>query len=245
MLPFTPRLIPAILPNLAHHVSMIQSAAIRTNKLLTKVIQDLPYPGDKPSRQSTIEKTTSARTFTGSPTPPATALPSRQSTIQAAPQRDLSSPESVADAQPSASDKPQTPKSRAGNLVPAAPDIPSRPQSRTSSISASITPAPAVAAPTLPSPVQEEQCEDEDIFDYVATVNELTVQFLSEHEQTRVAALQWLIMLHQKAPKKVIIMNDPVSTLAHSIGDTGHGRWHIPCAAQDVVRPIRGGLLIS
>ena len=59
----------------------------------------------------------------------------------------------------------------------------------------------------LPPPVQEEQDEDEDededVFDYVATVNGLTVQFLSEHEQTRVAALQWLIMLHQKAPKKV------------------------------------------
>jgi hypothetical protein len=26
---------------------------------------------------------------------------------------------------------------------------------------------------------------------------------LSEHEETRVAALKWLIMLHQKAPKKV------------------------------------------
>ncbi|KAI9452938.1 armadillo-type protein [Russula earlei] len=33
MVPFTPRLIPAILPNLAHHVPMIQSSAIRTNKL--------------------------------------------------------------------------------------------------------------------------------------------------------------------------------------------------------------------
>jgi hypothetical protein len=34
-------------------------------------------------------------------------------------------------------------------------------------------------------------------------VNALTIQFLSEHEETRVAALKWLIMLHQKAPKKV------------------------------------------
>ena len=205
MLPSTPRLIPAILPNLAHHVPMIQSAAIRTNKLLTKVIQELPYPGDQPSRQSTIERTT-IRTFTSSPTPPApSVLPSRQSTIQAAPQRDVSSPESMAD--PSiAPDKitaPQTPKSRSTTLVPTASEIPSRPRSRTSSISTSGPPAPTVVGPTLPSPVQEEQCDDEDVFDYVATVNELTIQFLSEHEQTRVAALQWLIMLHQKAPKKV------------------------------------------
>lgn len=204
MLPFTPRLIPAILPNLAHHVPMIQSAAIRTNKLLTKVIQDLPYPVDKSPRQSTIEKSTSSRTFTSSPTPPAPpVLPSRQSTLQVGPPRDASSPESMADGQPSTvSDKttvPQTQKSRSGTAVSAATEVPSRPQSRTSMISTSGPPAPVVVAPMLPSPVQE----DEDIFDYVATVNELTIQFLSEHEQTRVAALQWLIMLHQKAPKKV------------------------------------------
>jgi len=45
--------------------------------------------------------------------------------------------------------------------------------------------------------------EENDPFDYQATVNELTIQFLSEYEETRVAALKWLIMLHQKAPKKV------------------------------------------
>lgn len=208
MVPFTPRLIPAILPNLAHHVPMIQSAAIRTNKLLTKVIQDLPYPLDKSSRQPTVEKSTSSRTFTGSPTLPAAPVPpSRQSTLQPGPQRDASSPESMADGQPStASDKttaPQTQRSRSGTTVPAASEIPSRPQSRMSLISTSGPPAPVVVGPTVPSPVQEERNEDEDVFDYVATVNELTIQFLSEHEQTRVAALQWLIMLHQKAPKKV------------------------------------------
>ncbi|KAG6373813.1 vacuolar protein 14 C-terminal Fig4p binding-domain-containing protein [Boletus reticuloceps] len=212
MLPFTPRLIPAILPNLAHHVPMIQSAAIRTNKLLTKVIQDLPYPVDKTSRQSTIEKTPSSRPFTGSPTPTPAVLPSRQPTLQPGPQRDASSPESMMDGQPStASDKttaPQTQKSRSGTTVPGTSEIPSRPQSRTSSVSTSGPPPPAAVAPTLPSPVQEEKDEDEDVFDYVATVNGLTVQFLSEHEQTRVAALQWLIMLHQKAPKKILAMED-------------------------------------
>jgi vacuole morphology and inheritance protein 14 len=45
--------------------------------------------------------------------------------------------------------------------------------------------------------------EETDPFDYQATVNELTIQFLSEFEETRVAALKWLIMLHQKAPRKV------------------------------------------
>lgn len=55
-------------------------------------------------------------------------------------------------------------------------------------------------APPSPQPLPPEEY---DFFDYQATVNELTIQFLSEHEDTRVAALKWLIMLHQKAPKNV------------------------------------------
>jgi vacuole morphology and inheritance protein 14 len=49
---------------------------------------------------------------------------------------------------------------------------------------------------------------EEDPFDARETVNQLTLQFLSEHEETRIAALEWLSMLHQKSPKKVSrIMN--------------------------------------
>ncbi|RMZ87538.1 hypothetical protein DV736_g5229, partial [Chaetothyriales sp. CBS 134916] len=44
--------------------------------------------------------------------------------------------------------------------------------------------------------------------DYAAAVNALTLQFLNEHEETRAAALSWLIMLHRKAPKKVLAFND-------------------------------------
>lgn len=44
--------------------------------------------------------------------------------------------------------------------------------------------------------------------DYAAAVNSLTLQFLNENERTRVAALTWLIMLHQKAPRKVVAFND-------------------------------------
>jgi vacuole morphology and inheritance protein 14 len=51
--------------------------------------------------------------------------------------------------------------------------------------------------------VNSMPAEEGDPFDYQSTVNELTIQFLSEFEETRVAALKWLIMLHQKAPKKV------------------------------------------
>ncbi|EGO02004.1 hypothetical protein SERLA73DRAFT_104235 [Serpula lacrymans var. lacrymans S7.3] len=157
MIPFTPRLVPAILPNLAHHVPMIQSAALRTNKLLTNVIENLPSPSEGPLRQQSTDKlsVTPSRAYTSSPTPSTPSLaPSRQVNVEktpVAPMRDLSSPDNT-----------------------------------------SQVPAP----------------EEADLFDYQATVNELTIQFLSEHEQTRVAALKWLIMLHQKAPKKILAMDD-------------------------------------
>ncbi|KIW89161.1 uncharacterized protein Z519_10013 [Cladophialophora bantiana CBS 173.52] len=57
----------------------------------------------------------------------------------------------------------------------------------------------STAAPS-PQPIAD--------LDYAAAVNALTLQFLNEHEETRVAALSWLIMLHRKAPKKVLAFND-------------------------------------
>lgn len=55
------------------------------------------------------------------------------------------------------------------------------------------TPRSAITAETV----------DEDAFDVGETVNVLTLQFLSDHAETRIAALEWLLMLHLKAPQKV------------------------------------------
>ena len=44
--------------------------------------------------------------------------------------------------------------------------------------------------------------------DYTLAVGTLTLQFLNEHEATRVAALGWLIMLHKRAPQRVLATND-------------------------------------
>lgn len=211
MVPFTPRLIPAILPNLAHHVSMIQSAAIRTNKLLLNVIQNLPSPTDSAPRPAT-EKTATQRNAAGaSPTPTATSSnPSRQSTAGRDSGRgDVSSPEDLVDTPtpPSAPlpNPPLSTKSRGSTMQsslsdmgpPLPPTGPSRPQSPMSGI---YVPGLVSVVPRSPQPALPEEI---DFFDYQATVNELTIQFLSEHEDTRVAALKWLIMLHQKAPKDV------------------------------------------
>lgn len=56
----------------------------------------------------------------------------------------------------------------------------------------------------IPSLTSRSQAD----LDYAAAVNSLTLLFLNDHEATRVAALTWLIMLHRKAPKKVLAFND-------------------------------------
>ncbi|KAF9021519.1 ARM repeat-containing protein [Hymenopellis radicata] len=205
MVPFTPRLIPAVLPNLAHHVEMIQSMALRTNKLLLGVIQNLPPPSDLPPKSR----------MPASPTPGASTSTSRQSTMgttSTKDSRDVSSPESLPEA-PS----PVPPQPAAAGLT----------RSRGSGVDITMTPRPAAVAEIQSvAPVSRPHSpislistgqtanvpsiapQEDDPFDYQATVNELTIQFLSEYEETRVAALKWLIMLHQKAPKKILAMDD-------------------------------------
>ncbi|KAH9833697.1 ARM repeat-containing protein [Rhodofomes roseus] len=217
MVPFTPRLIFVILPNLSHHVPMIQSAALRTNKALLNVIQSLPPPVDAPARQGTDKSSSSAsQVAPGSPTPVAATLaPSRQSTASkdGVAARDLTSPEAVSPPETgTASDRPSTASSQ---------------RTRTNALQGSVTlataeavqsgaqtsrPASPISAISMPqvqtSPEASLLQEKSDQFDYQATVNALTIQFLSEHEDTRVAALKWLIMLHQKAPKKILAIDD-------------------------------------
>lgn len=228
MVPFTPRLIPAILPNLAHHVVMIQSAAIRTNKLLLNVIQKLPSPQEPPPfRPPPADKANPSTRTPRSPEPVATASTStsnatnsRQSTLSSQASRETSSPELALD-----SNQPQqSTRGRASNadptLTPRAgpaeilPITVSRPHSPVSFISHSGVNS-NLENPSVP--------EEVDPFDYQATVNELTVQFLSEFEETRVAALKWLIMLHQKAPKKVCSSTPSRITDLTLDSDSSHG----------------------
>ncbi|KAH8830263.1 vacuolar protein 14 C-terminal Fig4p binding-domain-containing protein [Flagelloscypha sp. PMI_526] len=206
IVPFTPRLIGAILPNLAHHVPMIQAAAIRTNKLLTNVIENLPSP---------LETQPTTSPDKGQSPPPSSATTSRQST----------GVPSVAPREPGLSSDPITESPTSGTFI--------RPRTNNSAVDLSTTPralaelpgisnsrAPSRpqsplpnvgsgAAPIIsPSPLPPYTQDELDPFDYQFTVSELTIQFLSEFEETRVAALKWLIMLHQKVPKKILAMDD-------------------------------------
>ncbi|KAI5196706.1 ARM repeat-containing protein [Aureobasidium subglaciale] len=62
----------------------------------------------------------------------------------------------------------------------------------------------ATSIPPTPHPSPPVSTE----LDYEAAVNSLTLQFLNEHEATRVAALAWLIMLHRKSPRKTLAIHD-------------------------------------
>ncbi|KAF9077068.1 vacuolar protein 14 C-terminal Fig4p binding-domain-containing protein [Rhodocollybia butyracea] len=177
-------------------------------------VMTLPSPPEAPSRSQ--DRLSTSR-VPASPTPTA----SRQPTVamgrdSANSSRDASSPETAAENASPAFVNAASSSSSGVSLV--------RP--RSSGVDLSMTPRAGAAAETIPpstssrpqSPVSvlshsgqnlpASVSEEPDIFDYQATVNELTVQFLSEFEETRVAALKWLIMLHQKAPKKILAMDD-------------------------------------
>lgn len=75
------------------------------------------------------------------------------------------------------------------------------PEAKKPSDMASPSPAGRSATPAPPN----KQIVD---LDYAAAVSSLTLLFLNDHEATRVAALTWLLMLHRKAPRKVLAFND-------------------------------------
>ena len=79
------------------------------------------------------------------------------------------------------------------------------------------SPEPMNASSQSPVPTGQADYSGEDSasparphtdLDYEAAVNALTLQFLHAHEATRVAALQWLIMLHRKSPRRILAIQD-------------------------------------
>ncbi|KAK4156440.1 vacuolar protein 14 C-terminal Fig4p binding-domain-containing protein [Chaetomidium leptoderma] len=70
------------------------------------------------------------------------------------------------------------------------------------------TPGQGRAFPRTPTPSFPPPQQPQPDLDYAAAVNSLTLLFLNDHEATRVAALTWLIMLHRKAPRKVLAFSD-------------------------------------
>lgn len=200
---------------------MIQSIAVKTNKLLLNVVQSLPSPSHSIPDSATAQGSgVDGRTgpVAPSPTPTADSVPTRRSTKEQVnpPNRDINSPELIQESTSGQGQKAKGPgatptqkdidnvatnlKQQGGSSLPV---LASRPESPVSMRSGGIALPPsgqsqqAATTVTQGSPITDRPYQ----LDYPATVNVLTIQFLSEHEETRVAALKWLIMLHQKSPK--------------------------------------------
>ncbi|OCF45938.1 vacuole morphology and inheritance protein 14 [Kwoniella heveanensis CBS 569] len=236
---FTPRIVPAILPNLASPHRHIKLAAHETNSSLYRVIQTLPLQVQPSLAGSTTASNPPATS--GSVPPPISSLagspPSSLTVTGTSPnpiKKDFAStepPDSAKSGNPPVNDpldvtappKPsvtsgitqtlsatnlQTHKSRSSNSVPimsepvtpATGDFPPS----VKSIRARPDSPPHGQALTQPMSPTMEQGDDIDPFDVRETVNVLTLQFLSDHAETRIAALEWLLMLHLKAPNKIL-----------------------------------------
>ena len=121
----------------------------------------------------------------------------------------------------------EEPRAQAASRIPTAPlkEPTSTLKETDSRARRASTPTPKL--PQTPEPDPSESKKDEEAqpptppsatltttirpltdLDYAAAVGALTLHFLNEHEATRVAALAWLIMLHRRAPRKVLATND-------------------------------------
>ncbi|KAK3074067.1 hypothetical protein LTR53_003779, partial [Teratosphaeriaceae sp. CCFEE 6253] len=178
---FTPRLLAQLLPALSHDVDHVKQAANRVNQALMAYIMSLPEDPAKP--QASPEQ---AQIATQVPMNPLSA-PGSTATLPT--MRSLAQPngDSRRDGAPLV--KP---------LRKGTSPEPNEPMARTAQLQ---TPEP-------PSDDSELENKAHTDLDYEAAVNALTLQFLHEHEATRVAALAWLIMLHRKSPRKILAIQD-------------------------------------
>ncbi|KAK0547961.1 hypothetical protein OC846_004648 [Tilletia horrida] len=223
VLPFTPRLIPAILPNLAHHSPAIKHAAHRTNDVLYRTILELPPLVDLTSTSGTASASPATTTSPQPPTPASGARPGRSGAGAGAGGGSHASAARERERSATISSPPLSPRLRIQPLL-------GGPTARAASgPGPSAVPGGAARAglvrdfsadSTLTAELdhQRSQYLDADAeteaatpFDYTNTVHALTLQLLDEHEETRVTALQWLLMLHTNAPRKILAMDDGTS----------------------------------
>lgn len=194
ILVFTPRVLAQVLPALSHDVEKVREAASRVNQSLTSYVMSLPEDPARGGKAGVGEKegggglaplsSTTTQAGASAPSLPAVRALKESGTEVAKMQSTTSLPARQAPLKKPASPEPISPSPQ-----------PQTPTVRTPE------PPPTVAERSLSTAGSED-------LDYEAAVNALTLQFLHEHEATRVAALAWLIMLHRKSPKKILAIQD-------------------------------------
>ncbi|CAK7274343.1 hypothetical protein SEPCBS119000_006120 [Sporothrix epigloea] len=180
VLPFTPKILAHLLPAMASGIESIRQAAVRVNSSLINYVVSLPVDQEA-STASTLQSRGGNTTTT-----PATNTADRLDANST--RASLSSSKELDGSSPASS-----------SLLPV------RIASATTAGASSVrrTPTPAMEPARVTS-----DCAQQSDLDYAAAVSSLTLLFLNDHEATRVAALSWLIMLHRKAPRKVLAFND-------------------------------------
>ncbi|RUS14647.1 vacuole-associated enzyme activator complex component, partial [Endogone sp. FLAS-F59071] len=188
---FTPKLITPVLPSLAHQNPTIKAIAVETNASLQKLILETPFAAATPP-----SSTNSTASQPGSATLQMSGIPQLQQQIRPpTPSLPSSNPTS-----PTSAQFPMSATTSSGSLTAASPPAQS-PLPSTLALRASLAEVKSLGeTPATISSV--------DPFDYQATVNALMLQLLNEHEETRVASLEWLLMLHKKAAHKILATDD-------------------------------------
>ncbi|KAI9305409.1 vacuolar protein 14 C-terminal Fig4p binding-domain-containing protein [Cunninghamella echinulata] len=153
---FTPEIIKAVLPSLAHPVPIIHEIAIATNQSLQKLVLEAPLTSTTSTTHSTHLK------------------------------NGYDDHISIHDENIQQQQQQYRIQSSTPTTFPSSED-----EERGTRVNVDHE------ANHLPEP-----------FDYQATLANLRLQFLNEHEETRVASLEWLLMLHKKAPNKILVSDD-------------------------------------
>ncbi|EIW73485.1 hypothetical protein TREMEDRAFT_25835 [Tremella mesenterica DSM 1558] len=224
----TPKIIPAIFPNLASQHRTIKLAAHEINGCLYRVIQTLPLqvPEMSPPTASTV-----AHPQTSISLPSAIALSSLAGSPPIASNAINSSPAQIRKdgVEPPVINDPLEATSPASRPGPSQPSSAGPAITSIKSKTSQAVPIPEPVTPNNPefppirgrsrpgSPVNHsttaqvgtpmtpvEEIVDYDPFSVRETVDVLTLQFVSDHAETRIAALEWLLMLHLKAPTKIL-----------------------------------------
>ncbi|KAL9064765.1 MAG: hypothetical protein Q9157_007717, partial [Trypethelium eluteriae] len=183
ILSFVPQLLLQVLPAMASNVEQVRQAANRVNSSLMDYIMSLAEEPPRQALQASVDSIAQLPPAAVSGLPPAavTALKEANGTTGR---------ETLAAIRQR--------KTRSTDL-----DFEKKQQDQKDD-----PPQETKSLPATPPEDESSEPKQSRHLDYEASVGALTLQFLNEHEETRVAALAWLIMLHRKSPRKILAIND-------------------------------------
>ncbi|KAK9451657.1 vacuolar protein 14 C-terminal Fig4p binding-domain-containing protein [Limtongia smithiae] len=205
LLPFVPRFLSLLLPTMAHDNEQLRKAAARVNTELMQLIMSLPDSTSKAMSRSQIQDGEENENYSSTPATPLWSGTGHRS-LSPRPNRSLSPPaafgrRSISTERRGREEESLMTKLASTNLANPAPRY-----APYAAPSAPVDESQAITSTTSGRFISAQQIEL--LLDYPATVNALTLHFLNEREETRVAALDWLIMLHRKASRKILAIND-------------------------------------